>query len=176
MERVLVRDAIRRSLAQLVEKDGCLFECPIEENFSCDARKLHEVCINHRLANHLEKEMLPLFQDQIPMFVDIEFNREGVNNKEISIEGNKELVRPDIIIHNRKTGLEKVNLLIVECKKAGSPNSAIAYDRKKIEALMLEEKDSYSFGLLVIYGTVPATADFFAKGDCGIETETIDFS
>jgi hypothetical protein len=163
-------------LAQLLEQDGCLFECPIEEEFVYDARKLHEVCINHRLANHLEREVLPYFAEGGPMFVDIEFNREGSNYKGITIDGEEERVRPDIIIHNRRSGHEKVNLLIAECKKAGSSEEAIARDRKKIEALMVDEKYSYSFGLQVVYGKVSTTATFFSKGNKGIETKTIEFS
>jgi len=53
--------ALRRALDQLLQEDGSLFECPIEETPCYDARKLHEVCINHKLANHIERAILPLF-------------------------------------------------------------------------------------------------------------------
>ena len=174
--RQQVRDAVRRALIRLLEEDGCLFACPIEEEFGYDARKLHEVCINHRLAGHLEREILPLLAAYGPMFVDIEFNREGLNYKEITMDGEKQRVRPDIIIHNRKSGDDKLNFLVAECKKAGSGDKAIADDRKKIEALMLDQKYAYSFGLQVVYGTEPATATFFAEGNEGIERDTIDYS
>ncbi len=169
-----IREAIRRSLRQLREEDGCLFACPIEEDFGYDARKLHEVCINHRFANHLEKEILPLLREGGRMFVDIEFNREGVSYKGIAIDGEEQRVRPDIIIHNRKTGEAKVNFLVVECKKAGSRREAIDSDSKKIRALMTDGKYDYSFGLQVVYGTRSVRATLFAKDSEGIEEEIIE--
>jgi hypothetical protein len=171
-----VRDAIRRSLTRLLKEDGYLFECPIEEGADYDARKLHEVCINHRLANHLEREILPLCAGGDRMFVDIEFNREGINLKQITMNGKKLCVRPDIIIHNRRTGGEKVNFLIVECKKAGSQHNDIDYDRKKVRALMEDRKYDYSFGLQVVYGILPVKANFFSRDSEGIEMEVINCS
>ncbi len=171
-----VRDAIERALRSLLQDDGYLYDCPIEEGFEYDARKLHEVCINHRLASHLERELLPVLSDHGTMYVDIEFNREGLNYKAITMDGEEQRVRPDIIIHNRRSGEEKLNFLVVECKKVGSPGGAIARDREKIEALMMDEKYTYQFGLQVVYGATPATATFFVKGDASIETETINYS
>ena len=141
-----VREGVLRSLRRLVEKDGDLFDCPIEKHSSDDARKLHEVCVNHQLANHLEKELIPIFRPEETISVDIEFNREGVGFKNAKINGEDKLVRPDIIIHNRKTGNEKVNLLVVECKKQGTSKDDIGKDRKKIEALMKDERYQYAFG------------------------------
>ena len=97
---------IRKAFTELKSKEGYLFDCSIEENVEYDARKLHEVCLNHKLANYLEKLILPILQEENEkFFVDIEFNREGLNNK---------FVRPDIIIHNRKSGDEKHNFLVME--------------------------------------------------------------
>ncbi len=70
-----VRDGVLRSFRRLVIEAGHLFDCPIEEHPSYNARKLHEVCVNHRLANHLEKEFIPVLSPQETIFVDIEFNR-----------------------------------------------------------------------------------------------------
>lgn len=114
-----VRDGVLRSFGRLVNEDGHLFDCPIEEHSSCHVRKLHEVCVNHRLANHLEKEIIPVLMLEETIFVDIEFNREGVDLKNVGINGEDKIVRPDIIIHNRKTGPDKLNFLVVECKKRG---------------------------------------------------------
>jgi hypothetical protein len=147
-----VREGVLRSFRRLVDEDGDLFDCPIEEHSSYDARKLHEVCVNHRLANHLEKEIIQVFKLNEAIFVDIEFNREGVNFKNTKINGEDKPVRPDIIIHNRKTGHEKVNFLVVECKKKGASEDNIGKDRQKILALMRDERYEYSFGLQVIYG------------------------
>ena len=76
-----IREGVLRSFKRLVNEDGYLFDCPIEERSSYDARKLHEVCVNHQLANHLEKEIIPVFRLDEAIFVDIEFNREGVDFK-----------------------------------------------------------------------------------------------
>ena len=51
-----VRIAVLRSF-ELVIGDGHLLDCPIEENCPYDARKLHGVCINHRLAH---REVIPV--------------------------------------------------------------------------------------------------------------------
>jgi len=109
-------------------------------------------CVNHRLANHLEEEMIPILRVKETIFVDIEFNREGVDFKNTRIGGEEKKVRPDIIIHNRKTGPEKLNFLVVECKKQGAPTAEIAEDRQKIRAWMEDEKYEYLFGLQVVYG------------------------
>jgi len=170
----MVREAIGRALSQLVAEDGCLFECPVEQDFGYDARKLHEVCINHRFANHLESEMIPLFPANKRMFVDIEFNREGKSFKETEIDAEVQLVRPDIIVHNRKSGQEKVNFLVAECKKEDADKEKINQDAKKIRALMEDEKYEYSFGLQVLYGSPSVRAFLFAKGIEGIECEEIN--
>jgi hypothetical protein len=77
-------------------------------------------CVNHRLANHLEKEIIPVLGTNEAIFVDIEFNREGMDFKNTKIHGEDKRVRPDMIVHNRKTGPEKINFLVVECKKQGA--------------------------------------------------------
>jgi hypothetical protein len=142
-----VRAAVLRSFRRLVDEDGYLFNCLIEERSSYDARKLHEVCINHRLANHLEKEIIPVFGLDEAIFIDIEFNRDGVDFKNTTIDDGDKTVRPDIIIHNRKTGHEKGNLLVGECKKQGASEDDIKKDRQKIVALMMDERYEHSFGL-----------------------------
>jgi hypothetical protein len=116
----LVHTQVLCALRQLVEEDGALFDCPIEEHAFYDARKLHEVCVNHRLANHLAAALLPALRSDERLFVDIEFNREGVDFKHIRINSEDRTVRPDIIIHNRKTGSQKRNVLAVECKQPSS--------------------------------------------------------
>ena len=148
-----ISNAIRDALEVLREKDGMLFDCPIEVEAEYDARKLHEVCINHRMAMHLENEIIPLLDDNEEYFADIEFNREGINFKEIAIAGQKRRVRPDIIIHNRKSGDDKKNILVVECKKRGADEVEIEFDIKKIESFITTPEYSYQFGLQIIYGS-----------------------
>ena len=116
-----------------------------------DARKLHEVCINHRLAVYFEQKIIPLLPKDEEYFVDIEFNREGSNFKEVEITEQQKTVRPDIIIHNRKSGNNKKNFLVVECKKRGTSEDKINYDMQKLEAFLTDPRYSYRFGLQVNY-------------------------
>ena len=170
-----LKNAIRRAFDGLNREDGTLFDCPFVEN-SPNARKLHEVCVNHRLANHLQDEVRSLLGWEMEMFVDIEFNKEGSNKKTVEFDGDIKLVRPDIIIHNRKTGSEKWNFLVVECKKEGTTRAAINKDRKRILALMENEKYNYAFGLQVIYGRKGINGTLFFKEDNGMSQEEVDYN
>jgi len=165
---------IRDSFEKLRNCDGMLFDCPIEENAKYDARKLHEVCINHRLAIYFEQKIIPLLPKDEEYFVDIEFNREGLDFKNVKIAGQKKRVRPDIIIHNRKSDNdEKKNFLVVECKKSDTDEAKIDYDQKKIRALMDGKKYQYSFGIQVIYGKDQIKGTLFYRNRQGIEAEEI---
>jgi hypothetical protein len=163
MMQDLVHARVLDAFRQLVQEDGALFDCPIEEHASYDARKLHEVCVNHRLANHLEAAILPVLRLDERLFVDIEFNREGVDFKNIRVNGEDHIVRPDIIIHNRKTGSQKLNFLAVECKKQGAPPKEIESDQKKIRAFMEDTRYEYAFGLRVIYGRDGVCGELFFR-------------
>lgn len=170
-----IKQAVLKAFSKLTRADGSLFACEIEEEFGYDSRKLHEVCINHKLAIYLENEILPIISgaDQI-YFVDIEFNREGVNKKKIiACNGEELVVRPDIIIHNRKSGVQKSNFLIVECKKNGANHTEIDDDRKKIRAFIEDDKYKYSFGLQVVYGKDMIKGTLFYKNGQAIEQEEL---
>ena len=164
---------VKGSFEKLKKCDGMLFECPIEDNADYDARKLHEVCINHRLAIYFEQKIIPLLPKDEEYFVDIEFNREGSNFKEVEITEQQKTVRPDIIIHNRKSGNDKKNFLVVECKKSGTARAEIADDRKKIRVIMDDKKYQYTFGLQVIYGKDQIKGTLFYRNRQGIEAEEI---
>jgi len=107
------------------------------------------------------------------MFVDIEFNREGINFKMVSIEGQEKKVRPDIIIHNRKSDEHKFNLLVVECKKNDANAEDIQDDEKKINALMNDPRYNYHFGLQIIYGSDSIVGKLFSKQNGSIIEEPI---
>lgn len=169
-----LRNAVLRAFERLLRDDGILFDCPIEEDYPYDARKLHEVCVNHRLANHLQDEILPILDVKEKMFVDIEFNREGASYKRAEINGNEKTVRPDIIIHNRKSGEAKKNTLIVECKKQRADTTEIENDKQKILAMMQDKRYEYLFGLQVIYGKTGVQGIFFFKDEAGIHPEKIN--
>ena len=168
-----LKNAIQSCFDHLLVEDGSLFDCPIEDESPYDSRKLHEVCLNHRLANQFQDKVLPLLRSQ-DMFVDLEFNREGVNYKKVRFEGKDKVLRPDIIIHNRKAGQEKRNFLVVECKKEGASETEIDEDKKKVAAFLQDERYDYSFGLQVIYGKQKVVKGvLFFKDKLGIHQEII---
>lgn len=159
-------NSIAAAFAKLKQKDGCLFEIPIEANSEYKLRKLHEVCINHKLANYLEEfffEAAGLNSDHF--FVDIEFNREGTNYKELEYNDESGRVRPDIIIHNRKSGDDKKNILVVECKKAPVGDQDLNKDISKLKAFLVNEKYLYDFGLQVTYSSTNVSGQLYYKQD-----------
>ncbi|MBN1603958.1 MAG: hypothetical protein JW915_20270 [Chitinispirillaceae bacterium] len=139
-------NCISEAFKLLINNDGMLFNCEVEEPGNYDERKLHEVCINHRLANYIETVLKDLII-KFDLFVDIEFNKEGQNIKETG----GRTVRPDIIVHNRKSGNEKFNLLVIECKKSTAKRNEISEDLRKLGSFITDPKYSYKFGLQVIY-------------------------
>lgn len=168
----VIRNAILKSLELLKARDGMLFDCPIESNAPYDSRKLHEVCINHRLALYLEQEIVPLFGNN-EFFVDIEFNKEGVDFKEIKIDGHKKVVRPDIIIHNRKSGNDKKNILVVECKKKSTSQNDLKADVQKLKAFILDHRYQYKYGLQVVYDDQRIDAKLFFSENGSIKSESL---
>ncbi len=155
-------NAIQKALGKLKEEDGVLFQCPQEVEAGYDQRKLHEVCINHKLAIHLEHflfQVMPNVDNHL--FTDIEFNREGINLKNMNYNGQDKLVRPDIIIHNRKSGEAKENILVVECKKEPVSKHDLNYDTFKIEAFLKDPKYKYKYGLQVLYSEAGVSGTFF---------------
>jgi hypothetical protein len=175
MKKETLREKLLAALKLLTENDGMLFSMPLEQHSDYDERKLHEVCINHRLANYLARLIIPEFETQENLFADIEFNREGINFKTVAVKGETLVVRPDVIIHNRKTGNSKFNFLIVECKKAGALESQLSEDRDKIHALMTDAKYSYQFGLQLQYGAKSISGILFFRNGAKIEAEQITY-
>lgn len=155
------------SLRDLLSEDGKLFNLPVGESASGQARKLHEVCINHKLAEKLARHILSN-ERYSGLYVDIEFNKEGASEKLVLIRRRKAQVRPDIIIHNRLSGSQKINLLVVECKIKGASAKTLSRDRTKIRALMRDSKFEYQFGLQVVYGNSGVSGTFFYHVPSGI--------
>jgi len=156
---VKLKEAFLSAFHDLETNEGSLFKYSDDLKKDINAggqiqRKLHEVCLNHKLANYIEKYVLPLIATE-NMFVDIEFNRDGGNFKELNYNGDEKKVRPDIIIHNRESGNQKKNFLVVECKKQVVGNKQnqdkIALDTQRLESFLKDEKYLYRFGLSVLY-------------------------
>jgi len=143
-----IKKAIHSAFEELLKNDGCLFKCQTEEYPENNPRKLHEVCINHKLANYLERFIL---QSNTNLYVDIEFNREGINKKSVEINDETKIVRPDIIVHNRESDEKKYNLLVVECKKNDATKDKIEDDKEKLKKFIEDDKFQYKYGLQVLY-------------------------
>jgi len=172
MEKII--EAITLAFQKLKENDGVLFDCPEEVAASYDQRKLHEVCINHKLAIYLEEFLFQELNPELqPLLTDIEFNREGINFKELEYNGQEKRVRPDIIIHNRKSGDDKINILVVECKKEPAKEDDKATDRQKISAFLTDPKYNYDFGLQVLYSKNCLTGSFFFKNGTEVKSQII---
>ncbi|EMT50019.1 hypothetical protein I532_24567 [Brevibacillus borstelensis AK1] len=101
--------------------------------------KAKEECINHRLALYLEKEL-----ESYDYHVDLEYNKHFSDKKMISVYGEEQSIRPDILIHRRNC--DDNNLLIIEAKKGGSNKR----DRLKVKEL-LESPFKYQYGSLICY-------------------------
>lgn len=144
----LVTDAIK----QLLVFDINLFSMLDQITQDIQERKLHEVCINHRLAVYLEHSA-PKFGLH-GYFVDIEYNRNMANPKEARRNANESprIVRPDILIH-RRTDIQTdiPHYLVIEAKKENtSPD-----DIDKIGRLLQDNRFRYKFGLTVSYLSDP---------------------
>lgn len=171
-----LEDTILRSFKDLTEQDGELFSFNLNEEAEKNGRKLHEVCINQRLSIHLSNHIFPLLQERGQQyFADIEFNRNGEREKAVIIDNEKQVVRPDIIIHNRKEGQEKGNFLIVECKKDGCSRKDYDDDIVKIKGLMASEEYEYEYGLMVLYKETSVDALLFWHTEDGIVSKPLNY-
>lgn len=170
----ILKERIEQAYNKLISIDGILFDNLIEENMPYVSRKLHEVCINHKLAIYLGEFILPLLNGRYDSyFTDIEFNREGANAKNVNIDNSETLCRPDIIIHNRISGNGKSNFLIVECKKSESSLNEINDDVKKIIGFLTDDRYLYEYGLQTIYHSTSIKGLLFYKNEDKILTEEI---
>jgi hypothetical protein len=126
-----LQKAILDALKLLIRNDVDLIESQPKEE-----------CINHRLARHLEDVLLEkgLLKKQD---VDIEYNKYKEDEKESSQGCN---IRPDILVHRRKSG-NKDNLIVIEAKKDYNSKG----DRQKVEDLVSSESFSYSVGAMISY-------------------------
>jgi hypothetical protein len=120
-----IREVVGGTLARLVRHDADLL-----------ALDVHERAITARLTEYLQ-DLLPEWN------VDAEYNRIRELVKRIQLDGQWEVVVPDVIAHRRNTG---DNLLVLEAKKVGNPE-AEAYDRRKLAAL--KEQQGYHYAVFL---------------------------
>lgn len=171
-----VKDLIKKSLLDLREKDINLIEYTLNNTHkdasnNSEERKLHETCINHRLAVYIEDY---LKEKKLGYFVDIEYNKYRYIPKEVMMNGSKKRVRPDIIVHTRVKKIKELdaNYLIIETKKDKDSRK----DEIKIKAFMKDSRYCYRFGCKIKYGDLGNTCDvkiYYSKDGNNFEVETI---
>lgn len=153
MEKSVMKGILFEAVRQLLKNDKDLImqdkESMVYESIPGKKdleRKLHEVCINHRLAVYLERIIQSMNLDGY--FIDIEYNRYYRNEKYVEkLNGVSEVCRPDIIIHRRMNKLDDQHLLIIEAKK----DLESEVDVEKILAFMNDKKYRYQYGARIIY-------------------------
>lgn len=126
-----LKDSILEALKLLIKNDIGIINNSIKEE-----------CINHKFAQYLE-EILKRKKILSSHNVDIEYDKYKENEKKTS-QGQK--IRPDIIVHQRKSG-NKNNLIVIEAKK----NYPSKNDTNKVNDLVNSEKYHYSLGALISY-------------------------
>ena len=123
MNFVDLKNRVDHAIGTLLVRDKILFGI-----------KVSEWAVAHRLAVYLERE--------IPGWdVDCEYNRQGPDGeKKANDSGN--IVRPDILIHQRTKEEEGDNLLVIELKLAKNDVDA---DKAKSYTKPLSPKETVQF-------------------------------
>ena len=154
MDQTIIESIIKRAICDLKRNDMDIVELdeesqvfeylPDQEKLE---RKLHEVCINHRLAVYLEKYIKKIDPSY---HIDIEYNRYYKNKKHVDTKNYKGNVRPDIIVHKRMNSEGVQHLLIIEAKK----DKTDSIDEEKIIAMMEDSKYGYKYGSRIRYNSI----------------------
>jgi hypothetical protein len=125
-----LKQCIIDALKQLIKEDALLIK-----------NSLKEECINHKLAQHIEKE---LNSREIQFgSVDIEYDKYLEDAKELSTN---DRIRPDILVHKRVGG-NQGNLIVIEAKKYYSRTR----DREKVMRLVDGKEFRYTVGAVISY-------------------------
>jgi len=173
-----IKKMLKYAFNNLINNDDDLIhldsECEVLE-YSRDSqemeRKLHEVCINHRLAVYLENYIKDNFTEMYK--VDIEYNRYYKNKKHLNINGVNDVVRPDIIVHTRtEIPIYAQHYLVIEAKKDIKSNC----DEDVVKSFLVDPKYSYEFGLTVQYNNFnPIKARLFYKDNDSVVREDLEY-
>lgn len=119
-------------------------ELLIELDIELIKNQPREECINHRFAQYLEKILRKKgLLTKLKIIVDVEYDKYKEDEKKSSDGKN---IRPDIIVHKRKSG-DKNNLIVIEAKKKYIDKK----DKHKIIDLVRHAKFKYSLGVGVAY-------------------------
>ena len=178
MDMTEMKEVLLEAVRQLLENDKDLIILDMDSRVYESIpdkkeleRKLHEVCINHRLAVYLERILQS--KNINNYFVDIEYNRYYKNEKSVKfLNGLSRVCRPDIIIHKRMHKSDDQHLLVVEAKKDMKSN----VDIDKIKGFMMDENYKYQYGARIIYKQLKnCIVDFFYFEEETIKRERILF-
>ena len=157
----LDRDAARRaeetSWPALEKKIATAMEILERRDRELLSNDDNERAVAHRLAVYLEQQLADDF-----WHVDCEFTRQGTarDHKDVGSSlpllppskknGNRTLVRPDIIVHRR--GPDGPNLLVIEVKPARPRGDlSLSKDFAKLAKFQTEPKLKYTYAVLVTY-------------------------
>lgn len=142
-----VKDILQEAINRFMVCDSNLLNLAYEG--IDEDKKLHEVCIAHKLANHLEGVLQELSIVPERTTIDLEYNKHGLDVKRW---GDGKAFRPDILLHERAT--DKQNYLALELKKdtnLGKNERNLKDDISKIERLCDPEGDyRYRFGFVLV--------------------------
>ena len=147
-----VRQLLDQSLQNLTINDAEIFEVQPFINPHMPAseqdlnRKLHETTINHRLAYYIERNLNAA--ERNVYHVDIEFNRNYLQEKKLWIDSGEIVARPDIIVHSRlNEAANPQHFLVIEAKK----DVLTDHDIQKIVGFITDNRYNYLFGFTVSY-------------------------
>ena len=119
-----------------------IFKNLLEKDLDLIKNCNYEPTISGRIAMYFRECFVDLEKENI--FVDVEYDKFGLNDKKRSIQsnGNSNNIRPDILIHERTT--QNKNLLYCEIKKDVCENAS---DKNKVKE-QVDDKN-YKFGLFI---------------------------
>lgn len=127
---------------------------------------IHERTLSSRLAMYLQE----YFSDYK---VDCEYNRHINDVKRIG----KDIIYPDIIIHNRKSDAN--NLIWIEVKKSTSKDAEKKLDRGKLKkATLVNGEYKYRYGVFIIFDKNMSNCkvEIYKEGELtSIDLTRIDF-
>ena len=132
MNSAKLKAVVIKSLEDLCEKDVVLIDSAVKEE-----------CINHKLAQYIEKNTNDILPELTSISVDIEYNKYKEDPEKVM---GQDPIRPDVLVHTRQSG-NLNNYLAVEAKKDYSSK----YDKEKIRFLISDENYNYSLGCLISY-------------------------
>jgi hypothetical protein len=144
-------------MCRLAELSRC-FKNSANQLYSEDRKlidgKAHEQAITAQLARHLDREL-----SGEDVNVDCEYNRDDRDRDDIKRDQNGAPMRPDIIVHRRRT---RENLLAVEVKPFWSAADR-ADDFARLEYLT-SDAYGYLLGVHLELGLTAPSVTWFARG------------